>query len=320
MVAHRRRTAGRAAGEGAHRGRNVARESGRRHRRRARHRPRRRARARRQGAKVVVNDYGVERRRARADERAGRSTSWRRSRRRAARRSRTPTSVADWDGAGAHHRARRVERFGRIDILVTCAGILRDRMIFNMSEEEWDAVARRAPEGHLQLRPPRRAAHARAALRPHHHLHLGLRPLRQPRAGELRRGQGGDQRPHQGGRRATSASTASPSTRICPVAATRMTADARGAAGARDPQAAGHRARGSALRQLENLEPEDVAPMVVFLASDYAANVNGQFFLCAGTLDRAGVAAAADADDLQGGALDARRAGRAGAGDAWPRA
>ncbi|MDQ3810735.1 MAG: SDR family NAD(P)-dependent oxidoreductase, partial [Chloroflexota bacterium] len=33
-----------------------------------------------------------------------------------------------------------VRSFGRIDILVNVAGILRDRMIFNMSEEEWDAV------------------------------------------------------------------------------------------------------------------------------------------------------------------------------------
>src|ERR1700704_4153970 len=33
-----------------------------------------------------------------------------------------------------------VRTFGRIDILVNVAGILRDRMIFNMAKEEWDAV------------------------------------------------------------------------------------------------------------------------------------------------------------------------------------
>ena len=33
-----------------------------------------------------------------------------------------------------------VDNFGKLDIVVTCAGILRDRMIFNMSEEEWDDV------------------------------------------------------------------------------------------------------------------------------------------------------------------------------------
>ena len=33
-----------------------------------------------------------------------------------------------------------VDAFGRVDIVVNNAGILRDRMIFNMSEEEWDAV------------------------------------------------------------------------------------------------------------------------------------------------------------------------------------
>ena len=33
-----------------------------------------------------------------------------------------------------------VDNFGRIDILVNCAGILRDRMVFNMAEEEWDSV------------------------------------------------------------------------------------------------------------------------------------------------------------------------------------
>ena len=33
-----------------------------------------------------------------------------------------------------------VETYGRIDVLVNVAGIVRDRMIFNMSEEDWDAV------------------------------------------------------------------------------------------------------------------------------------------------------------------------------------
>jgi NAD(P)-dependent dehydrogenase (short-subunit alcohol dehydrogenase family) len=33
-----------------------------------------------------------------------------------------------------------IEAWGRMDILVNIAGILRDRMIFNMSEAEWDAV------------------------------------------------------------------------------------------------------------------------------------------------------------------------------------
>ena len=33
-----------------------------------------------------------------------------------------------------------LDTFGRLDIVVTCAGVLRDRMIFNMTEEEWDSV------------------------------------------------------------------------------------------------------------------------------------------------------------------------------------
>ena len=33
-----------------------------------------------------------------------------------------------------------VDSFGKLDIVVTCAGILRDRMIFNMAEDEWDDV------------------------------------------------------------------------------------------------------------------------------------------------------------------------------------
>src|SRR2546426_4651399 len=48
-------------------------------------------------------------------------------------------SVADADQAKA--MVEQVGKtWGRIDILVNVAGILRDRMIFNMTKEEWDAV------------------------------------------------------------------------------------------------------------------------------------------------------------------------------------
>ena len=36
--------------------------------------------------------------------------------------------------------ARTVEELGRLDILVTCAGIIRDNLLFKMTDEDWDAV------------------------------------------------------------------------------------------------------------------------------------------------------------------------------------
>ena len=48
-------------------------------------------------------------------------------------------SVADWNAAHRMVEAA-VERFGRIDIVVNNAGILRDVMLHRMSEAEWDAV------------------------------------------------------------------------------------------------------------------------------------------------------------------------------------
>ncbi len=48
-------------------------------------------------------------------------------------------NVADWDGA-ERMIAQAVDTFGQLDVLVNNAGILRDRMMANMSEAEWDAV------------------------------------------------------------------------------------------------------------------------------------------------------------------------------------
>lgn len=48
-------------------------------------------------------------------------------------------SVATMEG-GENIVKTALDEFGRLDIVVTAAGILRDRMLFNMSEQEWDDV------------------------------------------------------------------------------------------------------------------------------------------------------------------------------------
>jgi len=55
--------------------------------------------------------------------------------------------VADFDGAG-RLIAQAVETFGRLDVLVNNAGILRDAFLHRMSEEEWDLVVRVHLKGH----------------------------------------------------------------------------------------------------------------------------------------------------------------------------
>jgi NAD(P)-dependent dehydrogenase (short-subunit alcohol dehydrogenase family) len=49
------------------------------------------------------------------------------------------SSVTDWEGVG-RMVARAVETFGHLDAVVNNAGILRDRMITSMVEDDWDAV------------------------------------------------------------------------------------------------------------------------------------------------------------------------------------
>jgi NAD(P)-dependent dehydrogenase (short-subunit alcohol dehydrogenase family) len=47
--------------------------------------------------------------------------------------------ISDWDGAERMVRSA-IDTFGGLDILINNAGILRDRMLTNMTEAEWDAV------------------------------------------------------------------------------------------------------------------------------------------------------------------------------------
>ncbi len=91
-----------------------------------------------EGAKVVVNDLGVAvdgtgGSRSIADETVDIIKT--------AGGEATPNydSVATPEG-GQNIIQTAVDTYGKIDILVHVAGILRDRMVFNMSIEEWDAV------------------------------------------------------------------------------------------------------------------------------------------------------------------------------------
>jgi NAD(P)-dependent dehydrogenase (short-subunit alcohol dehydrogenase family) len=64
-------------------------------------------------------------------------------------------NVADWDGAQRMIQ-QAVETFGDLHVLVNNAGILRDRVIINMTEAEWDAVIAVHLKGHFA--PTRHAA------------------------------------------------------------------------------------------------------------------------------------------------------------------
>jgi NAD(P)-dependent dehydrogenase (short-subunit alcohol dehydrogenase family) len=94
----------------------------------------------RQGARVVVNDLGAEVDGTGSSEGpAGEVVDQIRSA--GGEAIANGDDVADWEGA-ARLIGSAVGTWGRLDILVCNAGILRDRMIVSLNEAEWDAVIR----------------------------------------------------------------------------------------------------------------------------------------------------------------------------------
>jgi len=182
-------------------------------------------------------------------------------------------TVADYEAAGRIIQAA-VDSFGRIDILVNNAGILRDRMVFNMTEEEWDAVIAVHLKGTFNC-----TRHASVLMRQQRYGRIinvssisGLRGnAGQANYGAAKAGIAGFTRvvARDLGRYGVTCNA------IAPAALTRMTAglaELRAQRGAPAPPLPG----------LVERTPEHVAPIVVYLATDEAWNINGKIFHVAG--------------------------------------
>ncbi|MQA96647.1 MAG: SDR family oxidoreductase [Streptosporangiales bacterium] len=229
----------------------------------------------RQGAKVVVNDLGGERDGTGASSGPAQDVV---EEIRAAGGTAVANgeNVADWEGAQRLVN-QAIEEFGALDVVVNNAGILRDRVVANMTEQEWDAVIN---------------VHLKGTFAPMRHAIAYWRV--EAKAGRARQGRvintssssGLFNNPGQANYGAAKAGIASLTViaarevekygvtvnAIYPTALSRMTEDifAR-----RHPRGAENVDRAELDRQLG---PDNIAPLVVWLGSAESAGITGRVF------------------------------------------
>jgi len=189
-------------------------------------------------------------------------------------------SVSDFKGAKRMVEAA-VDTFGSCDIVVNNAGILRDRMIFNMSEEDWDAVV---------------AVHLKGTFAVTRHVAEYWRNKNKQNSAPVNgrvintsSDSGLLGNPSQSNYGAAKAAIAAFSViidhelkkygvtvnAIAPVARTRLTVDATPATAALMGKEAGP-------GEFDIFDPANIAPLVVWLASDDAKDVHGMVFRVGG--------------------------------------
>ena len=234
-----------------------------------------------EGAAVVVNDLGGNVDGSGSSASAADETV-------AAIKAAGGQAVANYDSVADFAAAESIintaiKEFGRIDILVNNAGILRDRMIFNMNEEEFDSVVRVHLKGTFNC-----SRHASRHMREQKSGRIismtstsGLYGnAGQANYGAAKDGIAGFTRvvSRDLGRYGITVNA------IAPAAATRMIATIpesvqqsrvqRAFAGTTEQTRA-------ALPRLSR-DPDDIAPFAVYLATAAAANINGQMFVVMG--------------------------------------
>ena len=227
-----------------------------------------------EGANVVVVDPGVSRGGTSSDM-APADEVVAEIKKRGGRAIANYNSVADFKAAEGIINSC-VENFGRIDILVNCAGVLRERMVWNLPEEDWDIVIA------VHLKGTFNCSRWAAAL------------MREQRYGRIInvtsdawRGTVGQSNyaAAKGGIVSFTRSIARELGRygvtcnaVAPMAATRMTVTEEVKAGWRKRYEAGLITK-EHLDELLNMPgPEYIPPIVTYLVSDKAANINGQVF------------------------------------------